>query len=84
MNQFDAELILEMTRNIKNCPDDRCSACSGSIDVINKQVQTALARYEKLEAKLEKRTSALRFYKKWSSKLNKSNMSCIAREALNE
>ena len=53
MNEFDAELIYGMTRNICQCPDCKCSACVHSTQVIDKQVQQGLARYTKLEQKLE-------------------------------
>ena len=54
MNEHDAEIILSMTRNIKTCPNEKCSACSNSVDVINKQVNDALTRYQKLEEKYNK------------------------------
>lgn len=53
MNEFDRELIREMTANIRNCPNEKCTTCVGSTNIIDKQVDTAMERFLKLEKENE-------------------------------
>jgi hypothetical protein len=50
------EIIYDMLKDIRGCPNGRCSACNSSVSIASSSLDTLVERIEKIRAELRRKS----------------------------